>query len=122
MAQSALTPAHEYPLSYTYSLSNYANSSTNSNVNPVIAGFASEWPSAQAHPFFYIGIYALISLAGVLVEIIAIIAQFTGALRASRVLFKKLLASVVRATMRWHDVTPQGGFFKLSLYVKARSS
>jgi len=34
--------------------------------------------------------------------------QYTGALRASRVLFKQLLVSVVRATMRWHDTTPQG--------------
>lgn len=118
MAQSALSPAHEHPLSYSYptiSHSNY-NFSTNSALG--ISTFARDWPPAQTHPFFYIGIYALISLAGALVEIIAIIVQFTGALRASRVLFQKLLDGVVRATMRWHDVTPQGALFRLFLYVK----
>ena len=68
----------------------------------------SGWPSAQDHPFFYVGIYALISLGGAFVNILAAIAQYTGALRASRILFKRLLVAVVRATMRWHDVTPQG--------------
>ena len=66
------------------------------------------WPRAKDHPFFYIGIYALISLSGVAITMTNVITQFTGALRASRVLFKQLLVSVVRATMRWHDVTPQG--------------
>jgi len=35
-------------------------------------------------------------------------AQYTGALRASRLLFKQLLVSVVRATFRFHDTTPLG--------------
>ncbi|EMD39008.1 hypothetical protein CERSUDRAFT_104287 [Gelatoporia subvermispora B] len=67
-----------------------------------------DWPPAQQHPFFYIGIYAAIALSTGLVSITGAITQFTGALRASRVLFKQLLVTVVRATMRWHDVTPQG--------------
>lgn len=67
-----------------------------------------DWPPAQDHPFYYIGIYALISLGGVVVAIVGIITQYTGALRASRILFERLLIGVVRATMRWHDVTPQG--------------
>ncbi|KAG6914945.1 hypothetical protein DXG01_014339 [Tephrocybe rancida] len=36
------------------------------------------------------------------------VAQYTGALRASRILFKQLLVTVVRATFRFHDTTPQG--------------
>ncbi|OCH88899.1 multidrug resistance-associated ABC transporter [Obba rivulosa] len=67
-----------------------------------------DWPPAQQHPFFYIGIYAAIALSTGLVNISGVITQYTGALRASRVLFKQLLGTVVRATMRWHDVTPQG--------------
>ncbi|KAI0697630.1 multidrug resistance-associated ABC transporter [Cerioporus squamosus] len=66
------------------------------------------FPPAQEHPYFYIGIYAAISLSAGLVNILGVITQYTGALRASRILFDKLLKTVVRATMRWHDVTPQG--------------
>ena len=65
-------------------------------------------PSAKEDPFFYIGVYAAISLGTALVNISGIITQYTGALRASRILFERLLKTVVRATMRWHDVTPQG--------------
>ncbi|KAH9903343.1 multidrug resistance-associated ABC transporter [Cubamyces lactineus] len=66
------------------------------------------FPSVQEHPYFYIGIYAAIALIGGLVNTADIATQFIGALRASRVLFDKLLRTVVRATMRWYDVTPQG--------------
>ncbi|KZT05166.1 multidrug resistance-associated ABC transporter [Laetiporus sulphureus 93-53] len=66
------------------------------------------WPPAQDHPLFYIGIYAAIALSAGAVNISGVITQYTGALRASRLLFQQLLVSVVRATMRWHDVTPQG--------------
>ncbi|KAI0772966.1 multidrug resistance-associated ABC transporter [Trametes elegans] len=65
-------------------------------------------PPASQHSFFYVGIYTAIAVASWLVNISGIITQYTGALRASRILFEKLLQSVVRATMRWHDVTPQG--------------
>ncbi|KAI0672246.1 multidrug resistance-associated ABC transporter [Trametes maxima] len=67
-----------------------------------------EFPPAQEHPYFYISIYAAIALATGLINIAGVITQYTGALRASRILFDKLLRTVVRATMRWHDVTPQG--------------
>jgi ABC-type multidrug transport system fused ATPase/permease subunit len=65
-------------------------------------------PSAREHPLFYIGVYAAVGLGSAFVGVLSAIVQFTGALRASRVLFKQLLVSVVRATMRWHDTTPQG--------------
>ncbi|KAI0332194.1 multidrug resistance-associated ABC transporter [Cubamyces sp. BRFM 1775] len=65
-------------------------------------------PPVREHPYFYIGIYAAIALSTGLVNIAGVITQYTGALRASRVLFEQLLKTVVRATMRWHDVTPQG--------------
>ncbi|KAI8989077.1 multidrug resistance-associated ABC transporter [Trametes punicea] len=65
-------------------------------------------PPARDHPYFYIGIYAAIALSTGLVNITGVITQYTGALRASRILFERLLRTVVRATMRWHDVTPQG--------------
>jgi hypothetical protein len=46
------------------------------------------WPDAMQHPLFYIGIYAIIGLVNVLVGICATIAQYTGAFRASRTLFR----------------------------------
>ena len=65
-------------------------------------------PSARERPLFYISVYAALGLGSAFVGVLSAIVQYTGALRASRVLFKQLLVSVVRATMRWHDTTPQG--------------
>ena len=103
---SFLTPEHEVTLDLGY---------VHSHVPQVHHyGAASvrlstvRWPPAQEHPFFYIGIYAPISLGAVLVNVTGVITQYTGALRASRILFHRLLNAVVRATMRWHDTTPQG--------------
>lgn len=103
---SFLTPEHEIPLDHAYSsahLPNHYHYGAAMTRLPEI-----HWPRAQDHPFFYIGIYASISLGAALVNITGVITQYTGALRASRILFRKLLTAVVRATMRWHDVTPQG--------------
>jgi hypothetical protein len=73
-----------------------------------------------------VGVYGLIGFASALVGVLSSVTQYTGALRASRVLFKRLLVGVVRATMRyvldccfpilviliilarWHDTTPTG--------------
>ncbi|TDL21671.1 multidrug resistance-associated ABC transporter [Rickenella mellea] len=70
--------------------------------------FPGKLPSAQDHPLFYVGVYALIGMATAIVRLISSITQFVGALRASRKLFRQLLTAVMRATMRWHDVTPTG--------------
>ncbi|TDL21715.1 P-loop containing nucleoside triphosphate hydrolase protein, partial [Rickenella mellea] len=72
------------------------------------AKFPGKLPSAQDHPLFYVGVYALIGVATVIVRLTSSITQFVGALRAARKLFRQLLSTVVRATMRWHDVTPTG--------------
>ncbi|KAJ7212815.1 multidrug resistance-associated ABC transporter [Mycena haematopus] len=70
--------------------------------------FNIKWPSAIEHPLFYVGIYAAIGLTTAFVSLCSVAAQYTGALRASRLLFKQLLVSVVRATFRFHDTTPLG--------------
>ncbi|KAF7291658.1 ABC bile acid [Mycena chlorophos] len=70
--------------------------------------FSVKWPSAIDHPLFYVGIYAAICLTTAFVNLGAVATQYTGALRASRILFKQLLVSVVRATFRFHDTTPVG--------------
>lgn len=105
-------PAHEISLDGSASASPfhphqpyYHSLSTSS---PAFSTTAINWPRAQDHPFYYIGIYTAITLGAGFVNIGSVITQYTGALRASRVLFEGLLKAVVRATMRWHDVTPQG--------------
>ena len=46
------------------------------------------WPDASSHPLFYVGIYAAIGFASTAARVFSFIAQYTGALRASRILFK----------------------------------
>lgn len=94
--------------------------------------FGIEWPDALQHPLYYVGVYAAIGLMQALMSVVSVAAQYTGALRASRILFKwvylvlpsyqladmemydrQLLVTVVRATFRFHDTTPQGTVFCL---------
>ncbi|PPQ62804.1 hypothetical protein CVT24_000498 [Panaeolus cyanescens] len=70
--------------------------------------FGYELPSPLEYPLFYVAIYAAIGLANALTSVLSVTTQYTGALRASRILFKQLLVTVVRATFRFHDTTPQG--------------
>ena len=65
-------------------------------------------PSANVHPLFYVGVYALIGLLTVVFSVFSASTQFLGSIRASRKLFSQLLYSIVHATMRWHDTTPIG--------------
>ena len=65
-------------------------------------------PSPNQRPLYYVAIYAAIGFGGVLVTTLYTIIQYSGAVRASRLLFTHLLSSLVHATMRWHDVTPTG--------------
>lgn len=50
--------------------------------------FGHELPSALEYPLFYVAIYAGIGLANALTNVLSVTAQYTGALRASRILFK----------------------------------
>jgi hypothetical protein len=45
-------------------------------------------PSATDEPLFYVGVYAAIGVFGILVQLMSAALQYTGALRASRILFK----------------------------------
>lgn len=55
--------------------------------------FGIEWPDALQHPLFYVGIYAAIGLMQALMNVVSVAAQYTGALRASRILFKWVILS-----------------------------
>lgn len=78
------------------------------HVQGTTANISINLPDANKHPLFYVGVYAAIGLATAALMLTSITAQYVAALWASRNLFKRLLEKVVRATMRWHDVTPQG--------------
>ncbi|KAJ7619563.1 hypothetical protein FB45DRAFT_931097, partial [Roridomyces roridus] len=69
---------------------------------------SSRFPNANERPMFYVGVYAAIMCSGVVLQLVSAILQYVGALRASRNLFRRLLVTVVRATFRFHDTTPQG--------------
>lgn len=56
--------------------------------------FGIDWPSAIQYPLFYVGIYAVIGLANAITGVISVAAQYTGALRASRVLFRSAHVTV----------------------------
>ena len=60
------------------------------------------WPPASEHPLFYISIYAAIGLASALASVLSVTAQYTGALRASRILFKYVLAFFICDTLPTH--------------------
>lgn len=81
------------------------------HVQGTTANISINLPDANKHPLFYVGVYAAIGLATAALMLTSITAQYVAALWASRNLFKRLLEKVVRATMRWHDVTPQGMYF-----------
>ncbi|KAF8502971.1 hypothetical protein JB92DRAFT_3123623 [Gautieria morchelliformis] len=66
------------------------------------------FPSANDHPLFYVAIYASITFGAVAISILNVCVQYSGGIRASKLLFRQLLVAVVRATMRWHDSTPTG--------------
>ena len=100
-----MLPEHEIPLDTSYLSLHFTHTGAEL---PHARSFAIQWPAAQEHPYFYIGVYAAITLAVAAFNVLSAVIQYTGALRASRKLFQQLLVGVVRATMRWHDVTPQG--------------
>jgi hypothetical protein len=56
--------------------------------------FGFDLPNAVEHPLFYVGVYATIGLGTALVGVVSVMAQYTGALRASRILFKWVLIRV----------------------------
>ncbi|KAF9582884.1 hypothetical protein BGW38_010626 [Lunasporangiospora selenospora] len=57
---------------------------------------------------YYIGIYSLIAMMAVFLTIVRMFWQLYGSLRASRSLYEELLASIVRAPIRFFDTTPVG--------------
>jgi hypothetical protein len=50
--------------------------------------FGIEWPDAKEHPLFYVGVYAAIGIGNVMMIVTSVTAKYTGAFKASRILFE----------------------------------
>jgi hypothetical protein len=72
---------HHYHQTVFHSLADVGRSA-------VPGSFGYEWPDASAHPYFYVGVYGAIGFAIAFANILSVTAQYTAALRASRILFK----------------------------------
>ncbi|KZV66005.1 ATP-binding cassette transporter [Peniophora sp. CONT] len=59
-------------------------------------------------PSFYVGLYAVISFAGIFIGTLRWFALYHGSIRASTVLYKKLLETVLFANIRFHDTVSRG--------------
>ncbi|KAJ3148342.1 hypothetical protein HDU86_007451 [Geranomyces michiganensis] len=57
---------------------------------------------------YYLAIYAAIGGVSLLALLFRIVVVYSGSLRASRTLHNTMLAKLLRAPMRWFDVTPMG--------------
>lgn len=57
---------------------------------------------------FYLGIYGAIALASGIVGCLRIVIMYYMSLRASRILFRQILHTVVRTPLRWLDTVPVG--------------
>ncbi|KAG6334903.1 hypothetical protein ID866_4184 [Astraeus odoratus] len=75
---------------------------------PGNGGALIEGSSVSDSPLYYIGIYAAIGFTTTCFSVAYASMQCFAALKASRSLFSRLLDRVVRATMHWHDTTPNG--------------
>ena len=59
-------------------------------------------------PSFYIAVYAAISVAGVVFYTLRWFVLFDGSIRASTVLYQRLLETILFASIRFHDTVSRG--------------
>jgi hypothetical protein len=84
--RSFATPEHDLPMDGYFLYHSYVYPVLTQSMS--ILSFRVDWPKAAEHPLFYVGVYAAIGLASALASILSAAAQYTGALRASKILFK----------------------------------
>ncbi|KAL0563070.1 hypothetical protein V5O48_019006 [Marasmius crinis-equi] len=59
-------------------------------------------------PLFYIGIYAAIAIADLIISTYRWLVLYSGSIQASTVLYKRLLETVLFANIRFHDTVTRG--------------
>jgi ABC-type multidrug transport system fused ATPase/permease subunit len=62
----------------------------------------------QESPSFYIAVYAGITGAGLVISTLRFFVLYNGSIRASTVLYKRLLETVLFANIRFHDTVSRG--------------
>ncbi|KAJ1039944.1 hypothetical protein NDA10_004205 [Ustilago hordei] len=65
-------------------------------------------PPADGHAGFYLTVYGLSGFAVILFNSSRAVCFYIASIRASQNLFTTLLANVIRAPLRWFDITPAG--------------
>ncbi|KAH0581287.1 hypothetical protein H2248_012386 [Termitomyces sp. 'cryptogamus'] len=81
------------------------------SVSPVFEnGWLRYWSSVgnDEDPVFYIAIYAAITAAGLIIGTLRYFILYNGSIRASTVLYKRLLETVLFANIRFHDTVSRG--------------
>ncbi|KAB8259983.1 P-loop containing nucleoside triphosphate hydrolase protein [Aspergillus pseudonomiae] len=73
-----------------------------------VPGQATEQIASQHSVLYYLGVYIILSLLACAFGTGRIYSTSSVALRASQNLFHKVLSSVLRAPLQWHDNTPLG--------------
>lgn len=74
-------------------------------------GSSNQFQTADSTPeslHYYLGIYVLLSVAGVVIGTARYFYIFTGSIRASKRLFDKLSFTILRTPLRWVDTVPLG--------------
>ncbi|KAG6895370.1 hypothetical protein C0992_001606 [Termitomyces sp. T32_za158] len=82
------------------------------SISPVFEnGWLRYWSSVGDNddsPIFYISVYAAITAAGLIIGTVRYFVLYNGSIRASTVLYKRLLETVLFANIRFHDTVSRG--------------
>ena len=62
----------------------------------------------DTNPSFYIAVYAGITIGGLTINTVRWFVLYNGSIRASTVLYKRLLETVLFANIRFHDTVSRG--------------
>ncbi|CAA7267286.1 unnamed protein product [Cyclocybe aegerita] len=65
-------------------------------------------PETSRKPGFYVGIYAALVFLEIFIRVLGWLLIFSGAIRASKSLYERLLEVVLFASLRFHDTTSRG--------------
>ncbi|KII87771.1 hypothetical protein PLICRDRAFT_92667 [Plicaturopsis crispa FD-325 SS-3] len=84
-------------------------------LSPVLEnGWIKLWSAAQQEgddrrgPIYYIGVYAAITTAGLIITTLRWFILYSGSIHASTVLYERLLETVLFANIRFHDTVSRG--------------
>ncbi|RUS16120.1 ABC transporter type 1, transmembrane domain-containing protein, partial [Endogone sp. FLAS-F59071] len=111
----------------TYTLFQLSEKSMNQIVVPAFAAISSNFgnmftftsnndsnttpsppPHKEVNVNFYLTVYVIITISSILAQVLRMSVQYFGSLKASRILYVKLLDAVINAPLRFFDTTPVG--------------